>query len=251
MKGSGLVKTKRFLAGIYVGDPINAIRIFNDKEADELIVLDVDASTRGKGPDFARIGDFATECFMPLAYGGGIRHLDDALGLVRMGVEKVILNRAMRTNPGLISEIALTLGSSSTVVSIDATRPLFGGWSCYAYESRRSIRTSLADAICQAQDLGAGEVMVTAVHREGERQGPDLQLVEQAARVARVPIVYNGGVRSLQDIQDVLNAGASAVAGGAVFVLHGRHDAVLISYPRPEDIDALDVVSGGADISVG
>jgi cyclase len=233
------VKTKRFSSRIYIGDAVNAVRIFNDKEVDELFLIDIDASRQGRRPNFPMIKEVASECFSPLAYGGGVASLADAEELVQAGVEKVVFNSAFLRRPGLIREVSRSLGAASVVVSIDAHKPVIGGWQVFDYQRGKGTGTSLIAAVESAQELGAGELLLTDVKREGRREGPDDRLMREVSGVATTPVVFNGGVRSIDDIRMLLNAGASAVAAGAMFVLHGRHDAVLISYPSPKQIDEL------------
>ncbi|MCC6619405.1 MAG: imidazole glycerol phosphate synthase subunit HisF [Chloroflexi bacterium] len=227
-----LVKTTRFTDAQYVGDPINAVRIFNDKQADELVVLDIDASRTDAAPHEASISEIVTEAFMPVAYGGGIRSVEAANRLIQLGVEKVVVNTAAVERPELVSEIADRLGSSTLVVSIDAIRRPDG---TYEVASRSATRPASLPVEAHAQhmaELGAGEILLTSVDRDGTRTGYDLDLVRLVAEIVRVPVIACGGADSRDDLRDVVRlGGASAAAAGSMFVFHGPHRAVLITYP--------------------
>lgn len=235
----GLVKTLKFARPKYVGDPINAVRIFNEKEADELMLLDIDATREGRGPDFRAVEEIASECFMPLCYGGGIRTAADARTLFSLGVEKVALQTAVARDPSIIREIADHSGEQAVVVSIDVRRDWLGRAKLHSYAGVRPAVADWRQAIRSAVGLGAGEILLTAVHRDGTLEGPDLALVGEASQVADVPLIASGGIGSLGDIQAATAAGASAVAAGAFFVFHGPHRAVLITYPRYDELRAL------------
>jgi cyclase len=235
----GLVKTHRFSKPKYVGDPINAIRIFNEKEVDELMVLDIDASHEGRGPDFDMVEQLASECFMPLCYGGGIRTLEDAQRLFRLGVEKVSMQTVLATNPGLIRAIADHAGEQAVVVSIDIKRNWLGKPRLYSAAGVKLLHRDWRDALRDALARGAGEILLNAVDRDGTLSGPDLGLIHEAAEIADVPLIAIGGISSLADMKAATEAGASAVAAGAYFVFQGPHRAVLITYPRYNELCAL------------
>ena len=220
LSGGGLVKTHKFAKPKYVGDPINAVRIFNEKEVDELMVLDIDASKERRGPDFDLIEQLAGECFMPLCYGGGIRTAEDARTLFKLGVEKVALQSAVFRTPSIVREIADRAGEQAVVVSIDVKR----NW---------------LEAVREAVELGAGEILFNAVDRDGTLAGIDADLIREASRIADVPLIAIGGVGSLADMGAAIKAGASAVAAGAYFVFQGPHRAVLITYPRYDELSDL------------
>jgi cyclase len=234
----GLVKTTKFARPKYVGDPINAVKIFNEKEADELMVLDVDATREGRGPDFGAIEELASECFMPLCYGGGIRSADDAFTLFSLGVEKIALQTAALRRPSLIREIAERAGEQAVVVSVDVKRGWTGRSQLYSYASA-SHGADWRAAIRTAVEHGAGEILLNAVDRDGTLAGPDIDLIGEASRIADVPLIAIGGISSLGDIKAATGAGASAVAAGAFFVFQGPHRAVLITYPRYEELRGL------------
>jgi cyclase len=235
----GLVKTQRFAKPVYVGDPINAIRIFNDKEVDELMVLDIDASREGREPDYALIEQFAGECFMPLCYGGGVRHVEQARRLFGLGVEKVCLQTAAIEDMNLIRAIADRFGSQSVLFSLDVKRSWLGGNKAWVASRRAPDRRSWQELLRIAVDSGAGEIVLNAVDRDGTMKGIDEGLIREACALVGVPVVAVGGVGSLEDIRRAVEAGASAVSAGAFFVFHGPHRAVLITYPRYEDLERL------------
>lgn len=235
----GLVKTMKFAKPKYVGDPINAVKIFNEKEVDELMVLDIDATREGRGPDFALIEDLASECFMPLCYGGGIRNAQDARTLFSLGVEKVSLQSALVANPGLVREIADRAGEQAVVVSIDVKKNWLGKSQLHSAAGVKPAHSDWREAVRAAVASGAGEILLNAVDRDGTLAGPDLDLIREASAIADVPLIATGGISSLADMKAATDAGASAVAAGAYFVFQGPHRAVLITYPRYEELRAL------------
>lgn len=237
LEDGGLVKTVRFGSPKYVGDPVNAIKIFNDKRVDELIFLDISASRERRQPNYALVKDFASECFMPLAYGGGITTVDQAKKLVGLGVEKVIVNRSTTTRPGLVAELAAQLGSQSVVASIDVKKNWLGKYRVYDSTARKVLDI---DPVAHAErmvELGAGEIMVNSVERDGTQSGYDVDLVRGLTGRLRTPVIACGGAGTLDHVRSiVVDAGASAAAAGSMFVFQGPHRAVLISYPRYPDI---------------
>lgn len=235
----GLVKTRRFGERKYVGDPLNAIRIFNEKEVDELVVLDIDRTRDGQAPDFALIEQFAAECFMPLCYGGGIRSIGDAERLFALGIEKVSLQSAALDNPALMSQIAARYGSQSLVVSVDVKRDFFGRYRLYHAARGRKLDRDVREFARAAVGAGAGELLLNAVDRDGMQQGFDLDLIASVSQAVDVPVVAVGGAGTLPDLRKAVDAGASAVAAGSLFVFHGPHRAVLISYPGYEVLGQL------------
>jgi cyclase len=234
-----LVKPIKFDGSRYIGDPINAVRIFNEKQVDELVVCDIDATAKGTGINYSLIEDIASEAFMPVGYGGGVTTAADAKRIVNIGIEKVILNTIADRSPHVVTEISQTLGSSSTVVSIDAKRKLTGGYDTYI--SRASKKTGLTplEAAIRAQSLGAGEIILSSIDRESTFSGYDTKLITSVAESVSVPVIALGGASSVPDLRDALDAGASAVAAGSMFVLNGKHRAVLITYPTPTEIRGL------------
>jgi len=239
LRNGGLVKTTCFKDPKYVGDPINIIHIFNEKEVDELMLLDITASKESREPNFEMIEQIAGECFMPLAYGGGIRTVEQAQRIFALGVEKICLQTSALDNPGLVTEIAQQFGSQSVMVSVDVKRNWMGKPQIYSSAKASSLGSDWIERTQRLVDAGAGEVLLNAVDKDGTLQGPDLVLIEQLSKNIHVPLIAVGGVASLGDIKLAVTAGASAVAAGAFFVYHGPHRAVLITYPKYSELEAL------------
>lgn len=239
LRNGGLVKTLKFANPKYVGDPINAIRIFNDKEVDELMVLDITASKDCSEPNYGLIEEFAGECFIPLCYGGGIRTVEQARRLFALGVEKICLQTAALKDLSLISRIAERFGNQSVVVSVDVKRNWLGRVHLYSSATARLLSIPWMDFLQESVAAGAGEVVLNAVDRDGVMQGMDLDLIREATSALSVPLIALGGVGSLTDIKAAVDAGASAVAAGAFFVFQGPHRAVLITYPRYQELEDL------------
>jgi len=239
LKNAGLVKTLQFKNPKYVGDPINAIRIFNEKEVDELMVLDITASKEQREPNYALIEQFAGECFMPLAYGGGIKTVAQAQQLFSLGVEKVCIQSAAIDNPRLITELAEQFGSQSIIVSVDIKRNWLGNAQLYNATTGKTLAGVWQTQLKTLVAAGAGEVLLNAVDKDGTLSGSDLELIRQARQHLEVPLVAVGGISSLSDIKAAVDAGASAVAAGAFFVFHGPHRAVLITYPKYHELENL------------
>lgn len=239
LRNGGLVKTTKFAKPKYVGDPINAIRIFNDKEVDELMVLDIMASKEHKEPEYKLIEEFAGECFMPLCYGGGIQSVEQVRRLFSLGVEKVCIQSAALENLSLISGTAEYFGSQSVMVSVDIKKNWMGKRYLYSSASGTILSEPWINFIRKAVAAGAGEVLLNSVDRDGRMQGMDLDLILEASSILSVPLIAVGGVGSLADIKDAVDAGASAVAAGAFFVFYGPHRAVLITYPRYRELEQL------------
>ncbi len=239
LRNGGLVKTLKFKDPKYVGDPINAIRIFNEKEVDELMVLDITASKDHREPNYALIEEFAGECFMPLAYGGGITNVEQAARLFGLGVEKICLQTAALKDLTLLSRLAERFGSQSVMVSVDIKRNWLGRAQTYGVVDAKTSAVPWLELTQRLVSAGAGEVLLNAVDRDGTLAGPDLELIHEAAVALSVPLIAVGGIASLTDIKAAVVAGASAVAAGAFFVFHGPHRAVLITYPKYEELEYL------------
>lgn len=239
LRNRGLVKTLKFKNPKYVGDPINAIRIFNDKEVDELMVLDITASKERSEPDYEMIEQFAGECFMPLCYGGGIRTVEQARQLFALGVEKICLQTAALQDLSIVTQISDRFGSQAVVISVDLKRNWRGLPKLYAAVTGKTLADPWLGYLHRAISAGAGEVLLNAVDRDGTMTGMDIGLIHEATSDLSVPLIAVGGVNSLADIKAATDAGASAVAAGAFFVFHGPHRAVLISYPRYQELEDL------------
>lgn len=227
----GLVKSRRFSEDRYIGDPINAIRIFNEKGADELVLLDITATKRNAGPNYELVETCASECFMPMAYGGGISQVEHMAKLFSLGVEKILVNTAAYGDLGWIREAVQQFGSQSVACSIDVKKGMLGGYSAVIDRGSRKAPRGLIEQIEACQNAGVGEILLTAVHADGLMQGYDETLIRQVAPSIRVPLIACGGAGSLQHLRGAVMAGADAVAAGSFFVFHGKHRAVLITYP--------------------
>lgn len=237
LKNKGLVKSIKFSKSKYVGDPINAIKIFNDKEVDELVFLDINASKENREPDFEFLESIASECFMPLGYGGGIKNMEQVKRIFKIGIEKVILNQISLKRPEFIKEAASEVGSQSVVVSIDVKKNFFGKYKVYDHVKGESLDINPVDFARRMEDQGAGEIIINAVDQDGMMNGFDIQLVRSLSDVLQIPLVACGGAGNLSDIKSVIkDANASAAAAGSMFVFHGPHKAVLINYPNRQDL---------------
>lgn len=239
LRDRGLVKTVKFKDGRYVGDPMNAVRIFNKKEVDELVFLDISATSGRRGPDFELLRDIAGEAFMPMAYGGGVTSVDQVTTLCSMGFEKVIIGSAAYAASSLISEAASRVGSSSVVGCVDVRRTLLGRYELVSVSGTKKESVGLIDHVQALERSGAGEILVNAVDRDGTQTGYDLKLVRMVTDAVRVPVIACGGARGIDDFAAaVTEGGASAVAAGSVFVFVGPHRAVLINYPERAALSA-------------
>ena len=237
LKGQGLVKTVKFKSPKYLGDPINIVKIFNDKEVDELIFLDITATNEKRRPPFEMLSKITSECFMPLGYGGGIRELDEVKTLLSLGIEKIILNTSAVEKPELVTEVADYAGSQAVLVSMDVKKGFLGKYEVVTHSGNTG--TGL-DPIRHAQEMekrGAGELFVNSIDRDGMMQGYDLDLVRRVADSVNVPLVACGGAGNIQHLAEVIQqGGASAAAAGSMFVFQGPLRGVLISYPSQAEL---------------
>ncbi len=239
LQDGGLVKTTKFGRPRYVGDPINAIRIFNEKYVDELVFLDITASRTGAEPDYDLIARIAGECFMPLCYGGGIRTLEQARRIVASGVEKIAVNSMAIDRPQFLSELSQELGASSVIAAIDVKKDIFGRERVYHPGLRRLTKLDPVHHAKASVAAGAGEIFLNNVDRDGQRSGFDTALIAKVSAAVNVPVIACGGASSLSDMRAAVEAGASAVAAGSMFVFYGPHRAVLINYPDYTSIRQL------------
>jgi cyclase len=234
----GLVKTQAFKDAKYVGDPINAVKIFNEKEADELMVLDIDATVNGVEPDFGLIAKLAAECRMPLCYGGGVSTAEQAARIVDMGVEKVAVSAAAIANPTILTEMAAAVGRQSVVAVIDVRKRtgLFAkGYEVCTHNGKTIHKHDPVVLAKQLQDAGAGEIVVNSIDRDGLMQGYDLDLASRLRQALKVPVTFLGGAGSLNHLGDLISKlGVVGAAAGSLFVFKGKYRAVLINYPTPE-----------------
>ncbi len=247
LQDSGLVKTSGFRNPVYVGDPINVVRIFNEKEVDEIAILDIGAGKKGTAPQMEKIREIAAECFMPFGYGGGINSLQEIEKILRLGVEKAILNTAVFRNPSFLAEASKEFGSSTIVVSMDVKRNLFG--KPFVFVAGGKVNTGLrpAEYAKRCEDSGAGEILLTSIDQEGKYKGYDLKLIQEVAGPAGIPVIANGGARSVADFAEAITeGGASAVAAGSMFVFHGKLKGVLVNFPTQDELikELYDAVTG-------
>ena len=240
LKNRGLVKTVKFADPKYVGDPINAVKIFNDKQADELIFVDIGATPRQSDPPFELLSEISSECFMPFAYAGGVRTMAHFTKLFALGVEKVCVNTQAARTPGLLTEAAREFGSQSVVGAIDAKRRIFGGYEARINGGREGTGVSPAEMACRFEDAGAGEIFLNDIARDGTMTGYDTTLIKEVTSAVSVPVVACGGAGSAADLSRAIHeGGASAAAAGSLFVFMGKHRAVLINYPNSRELSEI------------
>lgn len=237
LKGQGLVKTVNFTNPKYIGDPINAVKIFNDKEVHELVFLDITASTEKRSPRLDNISDIASECFMPLGYGGGIRTVKQAEDIFNRGVEKIIINSSAVENPTFIHELADLFGRQSVVVSIDVKKNFFGNYQTFTYGGKTKTTWDPVTWAQEIERLGAGELFLNSIDRDGTMKGYDIPLIKSVSESVSIPVVACGGAGTIEDLGRAIHVGgASAVAAGSMFVYYGKHRAVLINFPDDEEL---------------
>ena len=240
LKGHGFVKTKKFRDPVYLGDPINIVRIFNDKEVDEIVILDIEATLHHKAPMFDFLRQISTECFVPLAYGGGVCSVEDARTLFRAGFEKVCVNTLAQENPSVMKAMADRFGSQSIVASIDVKKGWLGRYEVFTRSGTQGAGIDPVEAASRAVEHGAGEILLTSIDRDGTYQGYDLDLVQRVTAAVNVPVIASGGAARVRDLVDVIrDAGAAAAAAGSLFVFHGPLHAVLINMPSIQELNEL------------
>ena len=241
IKDHGLVKTRQFKEPKYVGDPINAVRIFNEKEVDEIMVVDIDASVQQREPDYTLIKNLAAECRMPLCYGGGVKSVKQVERIIALGVEKVAISSAALEDPQLINSSSKVVGNQSIVVVLDVMRdPKTGKWEIFTHNATRATKRDPVDTAKQMEQLGAGEIILNSINRDGMMNGYDLELVQSVRKSVGVPMTVLGGAGSLKDIQALFASfGILGAAAGSLFVFKGVYRAVLINYPSRADKDGL------------
>ncbi len=240
LQNRGFVKTRRFKKPTYLGDPKNILKIFNDKEVDEIIILDITASKQRREPDFAYLQELTVECFMPVCYGGGIRSLEDIKKLSAIGIEKAAINTYAHENPLFVKQAADHFGSQSIVISMDVKKDLFGNYRCYTRGGRKKTGIEPGIFARKMQENGAGEILINSIQRDGTWEGYDLTLIKRVSGLVDIPVIACGGAGSLNDFyRAVCDGGAAAVAAGSFFVFQGIHRAVLISYPGYKELEKL------------
>ncbi len=238
LQKGGLVKSVRFKNNKYVGDPINAVKIFNEKEIDEIVVLDIDATREKRPPAMKKIKEIAGEAFIPLAYGGGITTIEEVKELFYVGVEKVVINHAAISNPRLITEAASLVGSQSIVASIDVKKNLFGKYKVFVRNGTENTGHDPVEFAKKMEETGAGELFLCSIDRDGTYEGYDLDLIRKVSEAVNIPVVACGGAGNIDDFAKAVRHGASAVAAGSMFVFQRPHNAVLISYPSQQELIA-------------
>ena len=230
------MKSVRFKNHQYVGDPINAVKIFNDKEADEIAIIDISASAQNEVPDYSLISEIVSEAFMPVAFGGGINSMEVIKEIFYRGVEKVIINKAAHKNPDLISDAANLYGSQSIVVSIDVKKTLFKGYRVYIDNGKTDTGLNPVDFAKHVEKLGAGEILLNSIDRDGTYSGYDADLISDVSHAVSIPVIALGGAGSVDDFVMAKQHGASAVSAGSMFVFKRPHQAVLINYPSQDEL---------------
>lgn len=231
LKDGALVKTVQFQNPRYIGDPLNAVRIFNEKEVDELVFLDIDASVKGTPIPFKLLKEIAEECFMPLSYGGGIKTIEDIRKIIQIGIEKVIIGSEIFENPEFLKQAISEFGSSSICVSLDVKKTSSGEYRLWTKSGRKATDLDPVSFSQELDQIGVGEILIHSIDREGTRSGYDLELIQAIRKVVKIPIIASGGAGTFDHLCQAIENGATAVAAGSMFVFHGKHQAVLISYP--------------------
>ncbi len=240
IQDNGLVKTVNFKNPKYVGDPINAVKIFNEKEVDELCIYDIDATANGNEPNYSLIERLANQSMMPLCYGGGVKTVEQAQRIFGLGIEKIALSSAVINNSNLITEIAERVGSQSVIVVLDVKKKLLGGYEVYTHNGKTATGINPIKFVEEIQRLGAGEIVINSIDRDGVMKGYDLDLIEKIREKITLPMTVLGGAGSLDDIEKVIaRHGVIGVAAGSLFVFKGPYKAVLINYPNQEEKNKL------------
>ncbi|KMQ65567.1 imidazole glycerol phosphate synthase [Chryseobacterium angstadtii] len=240
IQDNGLVKTVNFKNPKYVGDPINAVRIFNEKEVDELAIFDIDATAKGLEPNYSLIERIANQSRMPLCYGGGVKTVEQAQRIFGLGIEKIALSSAVLQNPQLITQIAERVGSQSVIVVLDVKKKLFGGYEVYTHNGKKSTGIDPFKFVEEAQKLGAGEIVINSIDQDGVMKGYDMALINKVREKISLPLTVLGGAGTLNDVKQVIDKhGIIGVAAGSLFVFKGVYKAVLINYPTFEEKEKL------------
>lgn len=233
IQDNGLVKTVNFKNPKYVGDPINAVKIFNEKEVDELAIFDIDATSKGLEPNYSLIERIANQSRMPLCYGGGVKTVEQAQKIFGLGIEKIALSSAVLQNPNLITQIAERVGAQSVVVVLDVKKKLLGGYEVYTHNGKKATGINPFKFIEEAQKLGAGEIIINSIDQDGVMKGYDVNLIDKCREKTSLPMTVLGGAGSLEDIKNIIDRHKIiGVAAGSLFVFKGKYKAVLINYPE-------------------
>lgn len=234
LRGESLVKTIQFKKFNYIGDPINAVKIFNDCEVDELVILDITATTEKREPNYALIGKIVNECFVPLAYGGGVNNIEQMTRLFKMGIEKICVNTALFENPEFIKSAVDRFGAQSIVASIDCKKNLFGHYETFTRSGTNKIKMKIEDVMVYIESLGVGEVMINDISRDGMMEGYNLELIDKFLKTLKTPLIAIGGAGSLEHLKQAFELGIKALAAGSLFVYKSKLRGVLINYPNKE-----------------
>jgi imidazole glycerol-phosphate synthase subunit HisF len=240
-QNGGLVKTTRFADPKYVGDPLNAVRIFNEKQVDELIFADIDSTVLGRDPDYALIANIAAECRMPLCYSGGIKSVEQIERIIGLGVEKVGLGSAAIYDASLIEKAAQRVGSQSIVVVMDVKKSgQLGRYEVFTHNGKKNAAINPVEMARKVEDLGAGEILLNSIDLDGTMKGYDIPLIDSVRDAVRLPMTVLGGAGSLDDMRGLVDRyGVIGAAAGSLFVFKGKYRAVLIQYPQPEEKDTF------------
>lgn len=236
LRNAGLVKGVKFKNHKYVGDPINAVKIFNEKEVDELVFLDISATIEKRKPNYELLADIASQAFMPFGYGGGLTSVNDIERLFKIGVEKAIINSGAAYDLSLITEASKVAGSQSIVVSIDVKKSMLGKYYVYTRSAQLNTKLDPVEFAKRAEDAGAGELILCSIDREGTGSGYDEKIIKDVTASVNIPVVVSGGAGNLHHFKQAVDAGASAVSAGDMFIFHGKHKAVLITYPEYDEL---------------
>ena len=240
LRNKGLVKTLKFKESTYIGDPINTVKIFNEKEVDEIFFLDIDATKTKKEPPYELISNIASECFMPFAYGGGIQSIQQIDKIIKSGAEKIIINSQAFLQKDFVREAVRQFGGSTIAVSIDVKKEFFKGNIVYIIGGTQSTGKNPVEYAREIEDQGAGEILINSIDRDGVMEGYDIELIKSVSQSVKIPVIACGGAGKLNDFGlAVTEGGASAVAAGSFFVFHGKRRAVLITYPSYSEISTL------------
>lgn len=240
----GMVKTVRYKDPDYVGDPINIINLFNRFEVDEIALLDIGATRGKRPPPFELIERLASECWVPLSYGGGIRTFEDARMILSIGVEKVVMGTIAADDPDVVTRAATTFGNQAIIISIDARSTRDGTYEVFVESGLRAVGMDPVAAARRAEELGAGEILLNAIDRDGTMEGYDLELIRSVTSAVRIPVIASGGAGDRTDLaRPIREAGAAAVAAGSLFVYQGRERGVLVNYPARDQLERLMVAT--------
>lgn len=236
IENRGLYKSIKFKNHRYLGDPLNTIRLFNDKEVDELVILDIGARKSSKGIDFEYLEKLSAECFMPVCYGGGVDNILQVEKLFKLGFEKISFNTALDEKIGLVKEVAKKYGVQSVVASIDVKKNIFGKYNIYIENGTKKTKWNLEEYLKHLQDNGAGEILLTSIDQEGTMTEYDYDLIKLVSEAVEIPVIANGGAGSLSECKKAIDNGASAAAASSIFSYYGKKKAVLINYPTQKEI---------------